>query len=124
MGIKILIVDDEPLIVDEVKETLNDEGYDCFSANNVNDAIDIARNNSDIDLILTDLNMPGKSGLDFISIMEAEFNHKFTFIVMSGHGSSDVESAITAQGFNFLRKPIDVDYLVDTVNSKLKRKVK
>ncbi|MFT4725250.1 MAG: hypothetical protein ACI9YP_001657, partial [Colwellia sp.] len=30
----------------------------------------------------------------------------------------------TAQGFNFLRKPIDVDYLVDTVNSKLKRKVK
>lgn len=117
---KILIVDDEPLILEEALEALEFEGYDPLTASNVRDALKIAHDNPDITLILTDLKMPGQSGLDLVEILKQEFNNKLCFIVMSGHGSSDVEDSVIEQGFTFIRKPLDVDELTEIIRLRLK----
>jgi DNA-binding NtrC family response regulator len=117
--IKLLIVDDEPFILEEASEALEFEGYDPLTASNVADALKIARDNPDIALILTDLKMPGQSGLDLVEILKQEFNNKLCFIVMSGHGSSDIEDSATMQGFSFIRKPLDIDELTEIIKFRL-----
>jgi DNA-binding NtrC family response regulator len=117
--IKMLIVDDEPFILEEASEALEFEGYDPLTASNVTDALKIVRDNPDIALILTDLKMPGQSGLDLVEILKQEFNNKLCFIVMSGHGSSDVEDSVIEQGFAFIRKPLDIDELTDIIKLRL-----
>lgn len=120
MKTKILVVDDEVLIIEEIAEALNDEGFECLTANNVAAALKLARNTPDLCLILTDLRMPGESGLDLIAILKNEFYTKLIFIVMSGHGSTSVEDSVVTQGVTFLRKPLDIDSLIETVNLKLR----
>ena len=122
--IKMLIVDDEPLILEEALEALEFEGYDPLTAGNVRDALKIAHDNPDITLILTDLKMPGQSGLDLVEILKHEFNNKLCFIVMSGHGSSDVEDSVTEQGYSFIRKPLDIDELTEIIKLRLKNTAK
>jgi DNA-binding NtrC family response regulator len=117
--IKLLIVDDEPFILEEASEALEFEGYDPLTASNVADALKIARDNPDIALILTDLKMPGQSGLDLVEILKQEFNNKLCFIVMSGHGSSDIEDSATMQGSSFIRKPLDIDELTEIIKFRL-----
>ena len=122
MTIKILIVDDEELIRDEASETLVDEGYQCLTASNVDDALTIIRNNHDISLIVTDLKMPRKSGVDLIKIVENEFGKTFKFVVMSGHGSALVDEIdIDLNAYSFLKKPLDIDKLIETVSLVLEK---
>ena len=117
MTIKILLVDDEELIRDEASETLVDEGYQCLTASNVDNALTIIRNNHDISLIVTDLKMPRKSGVDLIKIVENEFGKTFKFVVMSGHGSALVDEIdIDLNAYSFLKKPLDIDKLIETVS--------
>ena len=122
MTIKILIVDDEEFICEEASETLIDEGYQCLTASNVDNALTIIRNNHDISLIVTDLKMPRKSGADLIRIVESEFGKTFKFVVMSGHVSAPVDGIdIDLGSYNFLGKPLDIGELIETVSLVLEK---
>ena len=61
----ILIVDDEEPILKILSAILENEGYECFLAQSATAARDVLRSN-DITLILSDIEMPGESGPDFI----------------------------------------------------------
>ena len=56
---KVLIVDDEPDIVEEVVEQLEDDGLTCLSAFNAQTAMDLVRTDPEIGVIVTDIRMPG-----------------------------------------------------------------
>jgi DNA-binding NtrC family response regulator len=123
MLVKIIIVDDEPIISEEMSETLTDEGYECLVASNVDDALVLVKNTKNIDIILTDLKMPKKTGADLIAAVEKEFGQKIKFIVMSGHGSPIMESnGVDIGNYPFLRKPINIYDLLDTVATVLESK--
>ena len=116
MSIKILVVDDEEIIVEEALEALTDEGYQCFGASGVDAAIELVSTAVGIDLIVTDLKMPKKTGADLIKTVETKWGKQIKFIVMSGHASPGVEgSGIDMASYPFLKKPLDVDDLIDTV---------
>ncbi len=116
MPIKILVVDDEKYILDELSEALTDEGYECLSAENVEDAITILRNNPDTALVVTDLKMPGKTGVGLIKESRAEFDRDIPFIIMSGHGDPKSEfKGFDLDEFPILRKPIDINEFLDTL---------
>jgi two-component system nitrogen regulation response regulator NtrX len=87
ISIKILIVDDEEIILEEVAETLADEGYECFVAGSVDDAVDIVESTPGIIVIVTDLRMLEKTGADLIKIVEAKWGQNIKVIVMSGPGT-------------------------------------
>ena len=65
MSYKILVVDDEPDNLQLVKRTLR-RHYDIVTANNADEAIEILNQNSDIEMVLSDHKMPGKSGVELL----------------------------------------------------------
>jgi DNA-binding NtrC family response regulator len=72
-------------------------------------------------LIVTDLKMPRKTGADLIKTVEAKWGQQIKFIVMSGHASPRVEgNGVDIAAYSFLKKPLDIDDLLDTVASVLK----
>ena len=120
---KILIVDDEEMILELMAETITDTGYECFVANNVDAAVEVVKTTPGLVLIVTDLKMPGKTGADLIKIVEAECEQEIKFIVMSGHASPSIETDdIDLKLYPFLRKPLDIDNLIGMVYSVLGNK--
>jgi DNA-binding NtrC family response regulator len=123
LSIKILVVDDEEMILELMAETITDTGYECFVANTVDAAIKIVKTTPGIVLIVTDLEMPGKTGADLIKIVEAECEQEIKFIVMSGHGSPRIEeNGIDIASYPFLRKPLGIESLIEKISSVLEAK--
>jgi len=115
---KILIVEDEGLIRKELVECLTDEGYDCFEAANGAEGLDILRCDKEISIVLTDLLMPGKSGLEMIdtALTEIDKARDLEFIILTGHGGvKETIDALRLGVMDLLVKPIDPDYLVNAV---------
>jgi DNA-binding NtrC family response regulator len=124
MPVKIIIVDDESIIVEEASEALTDAGYECLSASSVDDALVIEKNTKDIDIIITDLKMPKKTGTDLIAAVEKEFDQQIKFIITSGHASPRIErNGVDIGSYPFLKKPLNIDELMDTVATVLESKV-
>ena len=120
MADKILLVDDEPFIAEEASEALTDEGYDCIAVNSVDAAVKALKNNPDIAVIVTDMKMPGKTGADLIKEVREGVAPNMKFIVMSGHGGTIVEAnGVDIKAYPFLRKPLDISELIESVKTVL-----
>ena len=116
----VLVVDDEPFILEEIVEALTDSGISCITASSAAAAYKIFLENSTVAVILTDLKMPGQTGDTLINDIYHSEKPNPEIIVMSGHVSGFVseEDAIAAQ---FLQKPIDINELILVVSNALKR---
>jgi two-component system NtrC family response regulator len=108
---KILIVDDEknyPMIISEL---LQEEGYTSLTASSGMEALDIL-NNEVIDLILTDVKMPGMSGIQLLEKIKG-INPDLPVIIMTAYGS--VEKAVEAMhkgAYTFILKPFENQALI------------
>jgi len=119
---KILVVDDEQNIRTILCDTLIKEQYEVFEASSGLEATDIIDKQS-IDLIITDLVMPGKTGLDLI--MEIREKHPdITIIAISGGGGINgrfdylpIAQLIGAN--NILKKPFSISDIKTTVANLL-----
>ena len=119
---KILVVDDEMDILDEIEETLAEEGYEVICVAGVDAALEALRNHSDINLVVTDLKMPGKSGADLINEARTDFERDISFIIISGHGSPSVETfGLDINQFIFHKKPLDIDRFLESVETEITR---
>ena len=107
----ILIVDDEkhyPMIIGEV---LSEEGYTPFTASSGMEALDIL-NTQPIDLILSDVKMPGMSGIDLLEKAK-QIKPDLPVIIMTAFGS--VEKAVEAMhkgAYTFILKPFENEALI------------
>ncbi|MCX7765351.1 MAG: sigma-54 dependent transcriptional regulator [Candidatus Sumerlaeia bacterium] len=120
---KILIVDDERNIRDGMKWALEgkDKEYEVFTAGNVDDALELARKNN-VELIITDLKMPGASGMDLLRKIKSEMPD-VEVVVLTGYGT--IESAVEAMKLgaaDYLLKPINIDELNLIVERALQHK--
>ncbi|RMH62171.1 MAG: response regulator [Calditrichaeota bacterium] len=103
----VLVVDDEVNITDTMGRFLQEEGYRVFLATNGMEALETFRIKQPR-IVVTDLMMPGMSGIDLIREIRA-MDKETEIIVLTGHG--DMDKAITAlrhQVSDFLIKPIDL----------------
>lgn len=102
---RVLIVDDDPILLEGVKTFLEHNGYNCLTATNGRQALEIFTNYQDIEFILTDVTMPEMNGIELILAVR-KLNNKVRIIVLSGTGqiSSAVE-CIKAGANEFLEKP-------------------
>jgi len=107
----VLIVDDEknyPLILAAV---LEEEGFETMTANSGHEAIEILKN-SDVDLVLTDMKMPGMDGIELLENVKAK-DPELPVIMMTAYGT--VEKAVEAMqkgAYNYIMKPFENDSLV------------
>ncbi len=115
MAKKILIVDDDPIIVKYIQNVMEDNGYETCSANNAEEALERLREEKP-DLITLDLEMPGEWGPRFYRKMSKDPEFKDTpVVVISGMaGKHAVKKAVA-----YLAKPFDPDKLLAIVTKTI-----
>ena len=110
MKFKILVIDDEKNIREGLQMALEDEGYEVLTAEDGTDGLHKALSEA-IDLVITDLRMPGVGGQEILRRVSSE-TPGVPVIVLTGHGT--VETAVEAMrmgAYDFLTKPLDLDRL-------------
>jgi two-component system alkaline phosphatase synthesis response regulator PhoP len=117
---RILIAEDEPDIRDLVAFTLRFAGYEVITANNGEEAVQVAAHMLP-DLILMDVRMPRMTGYDACRAMKALPTLKDTPIVfLSAKGQeSEVQTGLEAGAEEYLLKPFAPDQLTDRVRAIL-----
>ncbi len=114
----ILIVDDEPNYLIVLEELLEDEGFQVFTANNGEDALQVCKE-SDLDLVLTDMQMPGMGGMELLEQIKRQ-SPELPVIMMTAFGEVDkAVAAMQAGSFNFLTKPFKNDELLANINKAI-----
>ena len=105
------------MILEEAAEALEDSGYEIMVASSVASAIQILKVSSeDIELILTDLKMQGATGADLVKYAKG-MALEIPFIIMSGHASPNIqENGIDLSSYAFLRKPLQIESLIEKVH--------
>ncbi len=124
MAIRVLVVDDATFIRDMMKKILRDKlpGVEVFDAADGNRALATMKSQK-IDLILSDWEMPGMSGEEFLrQIRSTEHFSKIPFIMVSSRGDRDhVVTAVKAGVSDYITKPFTPDELIKKTVKQLQK---
>ncbi len=115
---KILVVDDSPETIELITRNLESEGYQIYSANNVQSALKLL-GSLQVDLVITDLRMPGENGLELVRHITE--NHK-TIGVLVITGFPSIQGAVESIKIGaeeYLVKPFTDDELFKSVERVL-----
>ncbi len=104
----IVVVDDEQSICEIIASYLSSLGYTIYKAFNADNAIEIIKNRK-IDLVLTDIKMPGKSGIDLLRWIK-EFNPFLPVIISTGFPTLDTAiKGLKLGAYDYLTKPFHLE---------------
>ncbi|CCY74277.1 sigma-54 dependent transcriptional regulator [uncultured Brachyspira sp.] len=118
---KILIIDDEKNIRDGIKKSLEYEGYEVATAENGDKGIDIVYKGG-IDLVITDLKMPEKTGEEFLKDV-LDFDKHIPVIILTGHGNIETAVDMMSLGaYDFMTKPFNLDKMLLIIARALESK--
>ena len=121
-GGRVLIVDDEPSMGEMLQARLSRRGFEATSTTTPDEALaELER--SDFDVILTDLNLRGASGLDLCAQVVAN-RPDIPVVVFTAFGSMETAiAAIRAGAYDFVTKPVDVEALVVVLQRAIQHRV-
>ena len=120
--VRVLLIDDEETLVEYLSKRLLREGYEVKATFSGEEAIEAA-NNTDFDVAVVDLKMPGMDGVETQKRLR-KIQPFLQCIVLTGHGT--IDSALESgkeEAFKYLLKPIEYDNLVKTISDAYERKV-
>ncbi|TBU81637.1 DNA-binding response regulator [Pseudomonas daroniae] len=112
--VRILVVDDEPLIAEELKEFLEHAGYSVTSCHTAQDALQVFQQDRRIGIILSDIHMPGLTGLQLVGELAnlAAPGRLYEIALFTGSADKqDVIQALRAGVSDYYQKPVDLDEL-------------
>jgi len=116
---KILVVEDKDSMARMLKETLESDGHEVIIARDGVEGIKRIKD-SKVDVVLTDLKLPKKDGLEVLKTSKEE-NPLTPVIVMTAYGS--IETAVNAMklgAYDFITKPLDIDHLHILIKRSIK----
>jgi len=117
---KILIVDDELLILRIISDILGKEGYEVKTAINYFNASQLL-DGEKFDVVITDIRMPEKSGIDLLTHVR-EINSDIPVILMTGFATLETAVEAVKQGaYDYLTKPLDFNKLKRIVSQSIER---
>lgn len=115
----VLIVDDEEDIRRLLERAFSKKGFIVLSSNNALDGL-VQLQDNPVNVIITDIRMPGMDGLDFIAQAQ-EIASKVPIIVISGYGSFETaREAFNRGAFYFINKPFNMQAIEDVVQKALR----
>jgi len=118
---RLLIVEDDLNTLSGLIEILSDEGYDTVGVKSSTEALRLLKNDS-FDLMLTDLRLPDKDGLQLYE-ESRKFNEEMITIVMTAFSSvKDAVEAMKKGVYEYLTKPLNLDELFITIKKALQEK--
>ena len=119
--IKILLVDDEKQFVDTLAERLAMRGFSARVAYDGPQALKAVEEPTDV--IVLDLRMPGMDGFEVLRSVKKS-NPQVQVIILTGHGGDAEEQTAYRMGaYNFLKKPMDNDELLNSIRMAYRDKV-
>jgi two-component system nitrogen regulation response regulator NtrX len=114
----LLIVDDEPSILQSLGGLLSDEGFEVTTAANGYEALKTIDEESP-DLVLLDIWMPGIDGIETLKEIKKENPH-IQVIIITGHGTIETAVKATKLGaFDLIEKPLSIDKVIVAINNAL-----
>ena len=114
----VLVVDDDPIVLDLVKEHISKYGYQAILASSGEEALQVAKQNGKIDLLLTDIMMPGINGIDLARQFILLYP-KTKILFMSGFMCPSLAHFIPGDEGAFLQKPFLANTLIAKMRSAL-----
>ena len=118
---KILVIDDDRALCELLEEDLSRRGHRVWTALKVVDARELLHQH-EIDIVLTDLNMPGISGIDFCAELH-DNRPDLPVVIMTAFGSLETAiAALRAGAYDFVTKPVDLDLLTISLERALQHR--
>jgi CheY-like chemotaxis protein len=116
----ILLIDDEAAVLANLAKVLTAAGYDCLCAQNAESAVRMAQRGAP-DLIVSDINLEGASGLDLCETLKRETGlADVPVMFLSGAQIPDIiRRSHAAGGAYYLRKPFDPQVLLELIEKAL-----
>jgi CheY-like chemotaxis protein len=119
---RILLVDDDDDLRRLLRALLEGDGYQVFSCRDASRALKVFTSRGDIDLLLTDFQMPQMSGVE-LSRKIAEMKPDLPVLILSGAVLSDhMRATIASNGWELIAKPCDVLVLLQRIAGHLEQK--
>jgi putative two-component system response regulator len=110
----VLIVDDDPFVLESLSTLLHEYSYSAVACENAGYAMDKLQEDN-IDVVLTDVAMPGITGIEFLGSIRAVFP-EIPVILMTGFAELDTAvDAIKKGAFDFIIKPYKPDYIIHAI---------
>jgi two-component system alkaline phosphatase synthesis response regulator PhoP len=124
-GKRVLIADDEPDILEIINYNLIKEGYEIFTAKNGEEALEKAKRVSP-DLVILDIMMPGKTGMQVCEILRANpiFNDTLIIFLTALNDEASQIKGLECGADDYISKPISPRVLVSRVNAIFRRSFK
>jgi DNA-binding NtrC family response regulator len=120
---RILVIDDEPqferLMLQRFRRKLRAGVYEFLFAQNGLEALDVIQQDTGIEMVLTDLNMPKMDGLSFLARLR-DIRPGLKTVVVSAYGDmKNIRAAMNLGAFDFVTKPIEFQDLETTIEKTL-----
>ncbi len=124
MTTRLLFVDDEPdleaLVMQKFRRHIRDGNMEFVFAHDGVEALTTLKTRADIDLVVTDINMPRMDGLSLLAKLQ-ENEEKISAIIVSAYGDmANIRTAMNRGAFDFVTKPIDFADLEATITKTLR----
>lgn len=125
MAKKILVIDDEELVVKSLRILLEKQGFEVFIVKNGQDALAVIEEES-FDLIIADIRMPGMNGVETVEAIYENFEKrnikKTPAIFITGYADEEFkQKAKSLNPLAYIYKPFDINELVDKVKTVLNK---
>mgnify|MGYP006284423653 CR=1 FL=1 len=122
-AVRILVVDDEPdletLMRQRFRHKLRDGHYDFVFARNGVEALEVLEREGDIEMVVTDINMPEMDGITLLAKIK-DYDARLRAIVVSAYGDiENIRAAMNQGAFDFVTKPIDFQDLEITIEKTI-----
>lgn len=118
---KVLVLEDDTILSNTLKELLEMEGYEVLRAKNGNQALELSFENS-FDLMLLDVNVPYINGFDFLKELRESGDETPAFFITALIDKNSLSRGFDAGCDDYIKKPFDFDELLIRINAKLKIK--
>lgn len=123
MATKILVVDDEPdlelLVTQKFRHRIRSGDYAFLFARDGEEALTLLEKERDVDVVLSDINMPRMDGLTLLERLQNLSSMLRTVIVSAYGDMKNIRTAMNRGAFDFVTKPIDFDDLQTTISKTI-----
>jgi CheY-like chemotaxis protein len=116
----VLVVDDEFLVRNVLSEILKDAGFNVLQAENAHDAITLLEGRPRVDLVFSDVKMPGMDGFELARWVN-EHKSDMPVILASGYAGK-TSMAAELRCAEVLRKPFDFDTVIEKIRDTISRR--